>query len=134
MSPTASAPRLTAATIVDSDSATPGLTMSRSARKITIGSKPPRCISASGNSRRPAASSGGFERLSMSAKRSPQRAAGETDQLLQHGDDPEALDHARLGPALELVVVLQRRHAEDAFARELERCVLLFFCLCLFFV
>ena len=38
-----------------------------------------------------------------------------------NGDDPEAHDHLRLGPALELVVMMDRRHAEDALAGELER-------------
>ena len=45
----------------------------------------------------------------------------ERDQREQHGDDPEADDDLRLGPALLLVVVVDRRHQEHALAGELER-------------
>ena len=38
------------------------------------------------------------------------------EQHQHHGDDPEAHHDLRLLPALQLVVVVQRRHAEDALA------------------
>src|SRR5690606_2032362 len=43
-----------------------------------------------------------------------------TDEHEHHGDDPEAHDHARLRPTLELEMVMDRRHPEDALAGELE--------------
>ena len=45
----------------------------------------------------------------------------ETEQHEQHRDDPEAHDDLVLLPALQLVVVVDRRHPEDALAGELER-------------
>src|SRR5690554_7370850 len=38
----------------------------------------------------------------------------QADQHQHHGDDPETHDDPRLRPPLELVVVVDRRHAEDA--------------------
>src|SRR4029078_5678171 len=46
---------------------------------------------------------------------------GESEQDEEHGDDPKAHDDLVLLPALELVVMMERRHAEHAPARELER-------------
>src|SRR6476646_4221264 len=48
-----------------------------------------------------------------------QRGKAEEDQ--DHRDDPEAHDNLVLLPALQFVVVVQRRHPEDALARQLER-------------
>src|SRR5216684_2457221 len=58
------------------------------------------------------------EPLSMprSIIRSPQLQGGETGHRQDGGDDPEAEDDRRLGPALLLEMVMQRRHAEDAAA------------------
>ena len=47
---------------------------------------------------------------------SAQLQRGQPDQGQHERDDPEADDDLRLGPALELVVVVDRRHAEDALA------------------
>src|SRR5213076_2532381 len=44
----------------------------------------------------------------------------EREQRAHHRDDPEADDDLRLGPAEELEVVMDGRHAEDALAAELE--------------
>src|SRR5438093_12704362 len=44
----------------------------------------------------------------------------EREQRTHHRDDPEADDDLRLGPAEELEVVMDGRHAEDALAAELE--------------
>ncbi len=44
---------------------------------------------------------------------------GKTQQHQHEGDDPEAHDDARLRPALLLVVVMDRRHAEDPHAAQL---------------
>ncbi|KAI3478036.1 hypothetical protein L1887_60088 [Cichorium endivia] len=51
----------------------------------------------------------------------PQFQGCQADQHENHGDDPETDDHARLGPALEFKVVVDRRHAEHALAGQLER-------------
>src|SRR5216684_5406020 len=48
--------------------------------------------------------------------RSPQLQGGEAGHRQDGGDDPEAEDDRRLGPALLLEMVMQRRHAEDAAA------------------
>src|SRR5215831_4988105 len=45
---------------------------------------------------------------------------GEADQHQHDADDPEAHDHARLRPALQFEVVMDRRHAEHALAGHLE--------------
>src|SRR6266446_4903557 len=47
---------------------------------------------------------------------SPQLQGGEAGHRQDGGDDPEAEDDRRLGPALLLEMVMQRRHAEDAAA------------------
>ena len=47
---------------------------------------------------------------------SPQLQGGEAGHRQDGGDDPEADDDGRLGPALLLEVMVQRRHAEDALA------------------
>ena len=59
----------------------------------------------------------GFARV----ERSSQFQRGETEQDEQHRDDPEAHDDLVLLPALELVVVMDRRHPEHALAGQLER-------------
>ncbi len=41
---------------------------------------------------------------------------GEADQHQDQGDDPGTDDDLGLGPPLQLIVVVQRRHAEDALA------------------
>src|SRR5271154_6040263 len=51
---------------------------------------------------------------------SPQLERGEAGDREDRGDDPEADDDGRLLPALLLEVMVERRHAEDALARELE--------------
>ena len=43
------------------------------------------------------------------------------DHYQNHGDDPEANDDPGFRPALELEVMMQRRHAENALAGQLER-------------
>src|SRR3546814_18444608 len=40
----------------------------------------------------------------------------QADQHQNQRDDPETDDDLRLGPALQLIVMMQWRHAEDAFA------------------
>src|SRR5438132_727332 len=47
-------------------------------------------------------------------RNSPQLQSGETEQDQHHGDDPEAHDDLGLLPPRELVVVVQRRHSENA--------------------
>src|SRR5882762_1674924 len=47
---------------------------------------------------------------------SPQLQCGETEQHEHHGDDPEANDHLRLLPSRQLVVMVKRRHSENALA------------------
>src|SRR3546814_10102617 len=49
-----------------------------------------------------------------------QLEGGEAGEGQDGGDDPEADDDGRLGPALLLEVVVQRRHADDALAGQLE--------------
>src|SRR5277367_842895 len=51
----------------------------------------------------------------------PQLQGREADQRQHRGDDPEADDDGRLRPALLLEMMVQRRHAEDAAAGQLER-------------
>src|SRR3546814_17147878 len=51
---------------------------------------------------------------------SPQLQRGQTDQRQDRGDDPETDDDGRLGPALLLEVMVQRRHGEDALTGQLE--------------
>src|SRR5258707_5050632 len=53
--------------------------------------------------------------------RSPQLQRGEASERQHHRDDPEADHDLRLGPAELLEMMMDRRHAEDALARELER-------------
>src|SRR6267142_1099486 len=54
-------------------------------------------------------------------KASPQFQGGEAGQRQHHRDDPEPDHDLRLGPALLLEMMVQRRHPEHAFARQLER-------------
>src|SRR5690606_41063935 len=51
---------------------------------------------------------------------SPDLERGEAHEHEDERDDPEAHDDARLRPALELEVMMQRRHLEDALAGEAE--------------
>src|SRR6185437_1764179 len=44
----------------------------------------------------------------------------EADRGADRGDDPEAQDDLRLRPSLQLEVVMDRRHQEDAFSERLE--------------
>src|SRR5512146_656210 len=60
-------------------------------------------------------------RLWAASPISPHLQGGQAHQHQDHGDDPETHDDAWLGPALELEMVMQRRHAEDALTGELER-------------
>ena len=53
-------------------------------------------------------------RTARSIIRSPQLQGGEAGHRQDGGDDPEADDDGRLGPALLLEMMVQRRHAEDA--------------------
>src|SRR5262245_20408523 len=53
--------------------------------------------------------------------RSAQFQGGEAGERQHHRDDPEADHDLRLGPALLLEMMMQRRHAEHALARHLER-------------
>src|SRR5689334_13998285 len=53
--------------------------------------------------------------------RSAQFQRGEAGEREHHRDDPETDHDLRLGPALLLEMMVQRRHAEHAFARHLER-------------
>ena len=57
---------------------------------------------------------------SRRARRSPQLQAREAHEREEDGDDPEANDDLRLGPALLFVVMMDRRHQEDALAGQLE--------------
>ena len=50
----------------------------------------------------------------------PQFQGGKAKERQHHGDDPEADHDRRFRPALLLVMVVQRRHAEDALARQPE--------------
>src|SRR6185312_3905194 len=52
---------------------------------------------------------------------SPQFQRREPDQREYDGNDPETNHDLRLGPALLLEMVMDRRHLEDALSRELER-------------
>src|SRR5947199_7461134 len=52
---------------------------------------------------------------------SPQLQRGEAGQRQHHRYDPEPDHDLRLGPALLLEMMMQRRHPEHAFSRELER-------------
>src|SRR5689334_13001770 len=52
---------------------------------------------------------------------SPQLQRGEAGQRQHHRDDPEPDHDLRLGPAELFEMMVQRRHAEDAFSGELER-------------
>src|SRR5258708_20179191 len=54
-------------------------------------------------------------------KASPQFQRGEAGQRQHHRDDPEPDHDLRLGPALLLEMMMQRRHPEHALARQLER-------------
>src|SRR5919197_2945209 len=51
---------------------------------------------------------------------SPQLQGGEAGDREDRGDDPEADDDGRLLPSLLLEMMMERRHAEDALARQLE--------------
>src|SRR5271169_5575055 len=51
---------------------------------------------------------------------SPDLQGGETGQHEHEADDPETHDDFGLRPSLELEMMMQRRHAKDASARELE--------------
>src|ERR1700726_2270391 len=51
---------------------------------------------------------------------SPQLERGEAGQRQHHRDDPEPDHDLRLGPAQLLEMMMDRRHLEDALARELE--------------
>src|SRR5690242_20578506 len=53
-------------------------------------------------------------------KRSAQFQRGETGERQHHRDDPEADHDLRLGPAELLEMMVDRRHLEEALARELE--------------
>src|SRR5262245_29207369 len=53
--------------------------------------------------------------------RSPELQRREREERQHERDDPEPNDDLRLGPALHLVVMVQRGHPEHAPARELER-------------
>ena len=64
--------------------------------------------------------SGGLARRSSVAHQRTFNVARPTSTSTTR-DDPEAHDHARLRPALQFEVVVDRRHAEHALAGELER-------------
>src|SRR5215213_4802593 len=55
------------------------------------------------------------------ANPSPQLQRGEAGERQHHRDDPEPDHDLRLGPALLLEMMMQRRHPEHAFAGQLER-------------
>src|SRR4051794_11543005 len=55
------------------------------------------------------------------AWRSPQLQRGEAGQRQHHRDDPEPDHDLRFGPAFLFEMMMQRRHPEYAFARQLER-------------
>src|SRR5512142_391380 len=78
-----------------------------------------RRTSAATNPDRPAPTTTAFFPPKVSISPDLERAHGEKRQ--DDGDDPEADDDLRLGPALELEVVVDRGHAEDALARRLVR-------------
>src|SRR5690242_1250282 len=59
-------------------------------------------------------------RMERSIIRSPQLQGGEAHHREDGGNDPEAEDDGRLGPALLLEVMVQRRHAENTLAGEAE--------------
>src|SRR5882757_6728580 len=52
---------------------------------------------------------------------SAQLQGGQPDQRQHDGNDPEADHDLRLGPALLFIMVVDRRHCENAFSRQLER-------------
>src|SRR5688572_4136 len=54
------------------------------------------------------------------ARPSPELQRGERQQRERERDDPEPHDDLRLGPAVELVMVMERRHPEHAPPGELE--------------
>src|SRR6185369_9416452 len=60
-------------------------------------------------------------RIASFTRTSPQFQGGKADQRQHRGDDPEADHHGWLRPALLFVMVMQRRHAEDALAGQFER-------------
>src|ERR1041384_50212 len=77
-----------------------------------------RCRRARG--RAPAGREAKSARVSREARRRA-RASSELErrkpeQHEHHGDDPEAHHHLALLPSLELIVMVERRHAEDALA------------------
>jgi hypothetical protein len=147
MSPSTGIPLARAACTIGSDSDTPGDTTSCVAPRRSVASNPPVCTATSAATRCSSASSGGAARLSMDdhvvarlAQMAGHRKTGATEpdddaalacphqrtfsvarpsSTRDHRDDPEAHDHLGLGPALELEVMMQRRHAEDAPAGEL---------------
>src|SRR6516225_5837124 len=51
----------------------------------------------------------------------PQLQRGQPNKGENHGNDPETHNNGRLGPALLLEMVVQRRHSEHALARQFER-------------
>src|SRR5437660_8191867 len=57
----------------------------------------------------------------MMAQQSSQLQRGKAGERQHHRDDPEADHDLRFGPALLLEMMVQRRHAEHALARHLER-------------
>src|SRR5262245_8268481 len=57
---------------------------------------------------------------SLIMKSSPQLECRQREERQCERDDPEAHDDLRLRPPGQLVVVVERRHAEDAAARQLE--------------
>src|SRR6185437_5255467 len=58
--------------------------------------------------------------MACGSGRSSQLESGESGEDEEERDDPEPHDHLRLRPALELEVVMERGHAEDATAGQLE--------------
>ena len=66
-----------------------------------------------------AAASSSIAALPRFAASSADLQARQADQHQDHGDDPETHDHLRLGPTLELEVVMDRRHAKNAPAGHL---------------
>src|SRR5208282_2957621 len=69
---------------------------------------------------RPMTATGKPAKGNTSITRSPQLERREAGERQDRRDDPEADEDGRLLPALLLEVVMERRHAKDAFAGELE--------------
>src|SRR5579885_718231 len=98
------------------------------ARRVAASSqamtRAPPCCSACAAARperaRPRTATGSLRKHGTAIIASPELQGGEAGDREDRGDDPEADDDGRFLPALLLEMMVQRRHAEDPLAGELE--------------